>query len=138
MSSMKCPHCGLVQFSTGGACKRCKKELGGAADFKSSRGPTRGGGRGFRFQSAYPLVSWLITLLLLIANSSLAYTVSRRSATDEAEVVGRVVGGVIAWPLVLLIVYGLSRKFRERYSMHAVINYGLGLNTIIQAFMLVH
>ena len=135
MGSIKCPHCGLVQLSTQGACKRCKKDIGVAADFKSSHMPTRGGGSSFRFQSANPSVSWSITLLLLIANSLLAYVVARKSATDVAEIAGATVGGVIAWPLILLIVYALSRKFRERYSMHAVINYGLGLNAIVLAFM---
>lgn len=135
MGSIKCQNCGLVQFSTGGACKRCKKDVGVAAGFKSSHTPTRSGGRGFRFQSTYPLVAWLITLLLLFSSSTLAYVVARESTTDVAEVVGATVGGAIAWPLVLLIVYALSRKFREKYSMHAVINYGLGLNSIILAFM---
>ena len=131
MSSVKCPHCGLVQFSTGGVCKRCKKDIGAAADFKSDQKPTRN----VRFQSAYPLVSWSTTILLLIANSSLAYVVARKSATDASEVAGATIGGLIAWPLVLLIIYSLSRKFRERYSLHAVINYGLGLNVIVQLFM---
>lgn len=135
MSSIRCSHCGLVQFSAGGVCRRCKKALGVAAGFAGSHTPTRGGRGGVRFQSAYPLVSWLVTLSLLIANSSLAYVLARESSTDDAEVVGLTAGGVIAWPLLLLIVYSLSRKFRERYSIHAVINYGLGLNTIIQAFM---
>ncbi len=135
MGSIKCPHCGLVQFSTGGACKRCKKDIGVAADFKSSHTPTGGGRSGLRFQSTNPFGSWVITLLLLIANSSLSYLVARKSATDAAEIVGATVGGIVAWPLVLLIIYALSRKFRERYSIHAVINYGLGLNTIIQVFM---
>jgi len=135
MGSIKCPHCGLVQFSTGGVCKRCKKEVGVAADFKSSDTPTGGGRSGLQFQSTNPPGAWAITLLLLIANSSLSYLVARKSASDVGEIVGATVGGVVAWPLVLLIIYALSRKFRERYSVHAVINYGLGLNTIIQAFM---
>ncbi|HEV2707771.1 MAG TPA: hypothetical protein VGV59_17765 [Pyrinomonadaceae bacterium] len=135
MNSVKCPHCGLLQFATAGNCKRCKKNIGVAADFTSGHKPTRGRQSSVRFQSAYPLASWLITLLLLTANVYLAYGVARKSAADDSEIVGMTIGGVIAWPLILLIVYGLSRKFRERYSLHAVINYGLGLNTIIQVFM---
>ena len=78
-------------------------------------------------------MSWFITLVLVITNSALGYVVAERSDTAVGTVVSRTVGGLIAWPLVLLIIYGLSRKFRERYSIHEVINYGLGLNTIIQA-----
>ena len=77
-------------------------------------------------------MSWFITLVLVITNSALGYVVAQGSDT-AVLVVSRTVGGLIAWPLVLLIIYGLSRKFRERYSIHEVINYGLGLNTIIQA-----
>ena len=77
-------------------------------------------------------MSWFITLVLVITNSALGYVVAQRSDT-AVLVVSRTVGGLIAWPLVLLIIYALSRKFRERYSIHEVINYGLGLNTIIQA-----
>ena len=77
-------------------------------------------------------MSWFITLVLVITNSALGYVVAERSEA-VGLVVSRTVGGLIAWPLVLLIIYGLSRKFRERYSIHEVINYGLGLNTIIQA-----
>lgn len=100
--------------------------------------PLRAGTTSSAAQSTYPLVSWIVTLVLLTANTSLAYAIARKSTTDPAEVVGATVGGLIAWPLILLIIYGLSRKFRERYSVHTVINYGLGLNTIIQAFMSFH
>ena len=131
-SSIKCPHCGLVQFSTGGTCKRCKKDVGVAADF-SSHTPPRGDTGGVRGRTD-PLKSWVITLILVITNSALGYVVAQRSDTTTVGlVVGRTIGGLLAWPLVLLIIYGLSRKFRERYSIHEVINYGLGLNTIIQA-----
>ena len=130
-SSIKCPHCGLVQFSTGGTCKRCKNDVGVDADFSSHMPPR--GGRGAVRGRTHPLMSWFITLVLVITNSALGYVVAQRSDTAVGLVVSRTVGGLIAWPLVLLIIYGLSRKFRERYSIHEVINYGLGLNTIIQA-----
>ena len=130
-SSIKCPHCGFVQFSTGGTCKRCKKDVGVAAD-SSTHTPSRGGRSGVRGRT-HSLMSWFITLVLVITNSSLGYVVAQKSDTGVGPVVSRTVGGLIAWPLVLLIIYALSRKFRERYSIHEVINYGLGLNTIIQA-----
>ena len=137
MSSMKCPHCGLVNFSTEGICKRCKKDLAATTDFASRyQSPTQARESSFRFQSDYPLVSWAITFVLLISSASLAYAISRKSTTNSYEALGATIGGILAWPIILLIVYGLSKKFRKKYSLHAVINYGLGVNTIIQSFML--
>lgn len=136
MSSIKCPHCGLVNFSSGGTCKRCKNVLSASA-VTSSVGPSTAVPRqsSIKRENNYPLVAWAVTLLLLIANASLSYVVSRKSNADFYETLGGTVGGMIAWPLVLLIIYALSKKFREKYSLHAVINYGLGLNTIILAMM---
>ena len=39
MSSIKCPHCGLVNFSTAVNCKRCNRELAATADSTASRQP---------------------------------------------------------------------------------------------------
>jgi hypothetical protein len=108
------------------------KDVRVAADSRSHT-PSSGGRSGDRART-HPLMAWFITLVLVIANSSLGYVVAQRvEAAEVRGVVSRTVGGLIAWPLVLLIVYALSRKFRDRYSIHEVINYGLGLNTIIQA-----
>lgn len=136
MSSVKCPYCGLVNFSAAGTCKRCQKELGATADSTGVPRPAAHANQSSpRPQSSYPLLSWLLTLLLLITNASLAYAVSRKAAAEPAEVLGMTTGGMIAWPLIFLIAYALSRKLRERHSLHAVINYGLGLNAIVQSFM---
>jgi hypothetical protein len=138
MSSIKCPHCGLVNFSSEGTCKRCKNVLSASAPAESSSAhtPAAVAPKSSRFRSDNPPVAWAITIVLLVANASLAYAVSLKSTTDVYETVGSTVGGVLAWPIVLLIIYGLSKKFRETYSLHAVINYGLGLNTIIQSIMI--
>ena len=136
MSSIRCPHCGLASFSSTGTCKRCKKALSAAAEPASTYLPTADTKESsFRFRTDYPLVSWVITFLLLIANASLAYVVSRKTTTIPYRALGGMIGGILAWPLVLLIVYLISRKFREKYSLHAVINYGLALNTLIQSTM---
>ena len=136
MSSRKCPHCGFVSFSTAGPCKRCKKDLAAPADPATSYLPAaETAERGARFQSDQPLLTWAITIVLLITNASLAYAVAKKSTTNPNEAFGGMIGGMLAWPLVLLIVYGLSKKFRENYSLHAVINYGLALNSVIQATM---
>src|SRR5688572_20769201 len=105
MGSIKCPHCGLVQFSAQETCKRCKKKTGVQTGVVGGYTSPRSGKSVSAAQSANPFVSWIITLLLLTANTSLALAVSRRSATDPAEVVGATVGGLIAWPLILLIIY---------------------------------
>ena len=136
MSRTKCPHCGLVNFSTAGACKRCKKDLAAAPDSASSYQPASHANKSSsKSKSDYPLVSWVITVVLLTANASLAYVVAQKSTTNPYETLGGTIGGMVAWPLVLLIVYAVSKKFREKYSLHTVINYGLGLNSIIQSFM---
>src|SRR5207244_4100428 len=83
-SSIKCPHCGLVQFSTGGTCKRCKNDVGVDADFSSHMPPRSG--RGAVRGRTHPLMSWFITLVLVITNSALGYVVAERS-----EAVGLVV-----------------------------------------------
>ena len=111
--------------------KGSKKDVRVAADSRS-RTPFPGGRSSDRART-HPLMSWFITLVLVIVNSSLGYVVAQKvEAAEVGGVVSRTVGGLIAWPIVLLIVYALLRKFRERYSIHEVINYGLGLNTIIQ------
>jgi uncharacterized paraquat-inducible protein A len=136
MSSIKCPHCGFVSFSSAATCKRCKKVLATSGASSDTNQPAAVSNKSsFKFQSDYPLVSWALTFILLITNASLSYAVSRKSTTDPSEALGMAIGGVLAWPLLLLIVYGVSKKFREKYSLHTVINYGLGLNTIIQSTM---
>jgi hypothetical protein len=136
MSRIKCPHCGLVDFSSAGICKRCKNVLSASAESSSAYLPTAVTGKsGNRLRSNYPLVAWAVTIVLLISNAYLSYAVSRKSTTDDSEALGSTVGGILAWPLILLIVYGVSKKFRAKYSLHAVINYGLGLNTIILSMM---
>ena len=136
MSTIKCPHCGLVNFSSVGTCKRCKNFLSASAESSSAYRPTAVARQGsVRLWSDYPLMAWAITVVLLISNAYFSYAVSRKSTTDGDEAVAETVGGILAWPIVLLIVYGVSKKFREKYSLHAVINYGLGLNTIIKSIM---
>ena len=112
---------------------RSRKRVGVAADFNRYM-PPRVGGSTVRFQGARPLMQWLITLVLVLTVSSLGYVVAQKVDPNEVGgVVGRTIGGLIVWPLILLIIYGFSRTFRKRYSIHEVINYGLGLNIIIQA-----
>lgn len=132
MSSIKCPHCGLVNFSTEGTCKRCKKDLAATADSASTQQPIIPASESsFRFQSDYPVAAWAITIVLLISNLSVCYVLARKSSTNSYYVLGGMIGGTVGWPMILLIVYGVSKKMREKYSLHAVINYGLGLNTMI-------
>lgn len=132
MSSIKCPHCGLVNFTTAGTCKRCKNDLAAAAESASSYQPTPHDYKSsFRFQSDYPLVSWAITIVLLISSAGLSYAIARKSTTNFYAAFGQTIGGILVWPIILLIIYALSKKYREKYSLHAVINYGLGLNIII-------
>ena len=132
MTSIKCPHCGLVNFSAAGNCKRCQNDLAATADSGSSGlAPDSIEESSFRFQSEYPLAAWLLTLVLLISNTSLSYAIAGRGSASSARILGGVIGGVVAWPFVLLVVYVVSKKFREKNSLHAVINYGLALNTLI-------
>ena len=77
MISIKCPHCGLVNFSAAGNCKRCQNDLAATADSGSSRlAPDSIEESSFRFQSDYPLAAWLLTLVLLISNTSLSYAIA--------------------------------------------------------------
>jgi ribosomal protein S27E len=136
MSSIRCPHCGFVSFSSAVTCKRCNKVLATSGASSGTRQPRAVSNKSsFRFQSDYPLISWALTFILLITNASLSYAVSRKSTTDPSEALGAAIGGVLAWPLILLIIYCVSKKFRERYSLHTVINCGLALNSIIQSTM---
>jgi hypothetical protein len=58
-------------------------------------------------------------------------TRSHQTGSNAARAFGEACGSLIAWPVVLLIVYGISRRFREKYSFHAVINYGLAMNMVV-------
>jgi hypothetical protein len=136
MKSSKCPHCGLVNFSSVDICKRCKNVLSPSAESASAGPPTAVARKSsLRHGSDHSLGAWAITIVLLIVNASLSYAISQKSAGDSYEALGRTVGGMLAWPIVLLIVYGVSKKFRGKYSLHTVINYGLGINAIVQSFM---
>lgn len=135
MSSVKCPHCGLVNFATAETCKRCNQDVLAPGEFKSTPASLHETESSFRFQSDNPSITWVITLVLLIPNLFLSYAVAQKTSNNPAELFGGVIGGLIAWPLILGIIYALSRSFRERYSFHAVINYGLGMNVIVMTFM---
>lgn len=117
MSSIKCPHCGFVQFPADGLCKLCKKELGG---------PARDAGS--------PL-AWLVTVILLIATAAVAYGISQRTAADAAETFGGMISGLVAWPVVLLIARAIMPKLQEKYSIHTTLNFGLMIGLVVQTVM---
>lgn len=84
-----------------------------------------------RFAGEQPLLSAFITFALLILNGILAYGQAQRKHVSAATMVGYIMGSELAWPAVLMVVYGISRSFREKYSMLAVINYGLAVNAVV-------
>ena len=129
MSSKKCPNCGLVNFATASICSRCKYDLASAPIPVAGRQEVKRSAA--RFTGEQPYLAALITFSLLIFNGLLAYGQSQRKHISSAETVGYVLGSEIAWPAVLIVVYCISRSFREKYSMLAVINYGLAVNTVI-------
>jgi hypothetical protein len=138
MSSKKCSQCGLVNFATAVTCKRCSNDLASAADSTVSRQPPAEyiiDEGSVRLKSDNPILSALITLVLVIFNLLMSYTHSQREHISSAGALGRMIGSVVAWPILLLIIYGISRKFRERYALHTVINYGLAVNAIVNYFM---
>jgi hypothetical protein len=135
VSSIKCPHCGLVNFATAETCKRCNQDVRAPGEFKSAPVSAPETASSFRFQGDNPAITWVITLVLLIPNLFLSYAVALKTSNNPAELFGGVIGGLIAWPLILGVLYGLLRSFRERHSFHAVINYGMGMNVIVMTFM---
>lgn len=88
-----------------------------------------------RFAGEQPLLSASITFALVILNGILAYGQAQRKHASAATTVGFVMGSELAWPAVLMVVYGISRAFREKYSMLAVINYGLAVNAVVNLML---
>lgn len=136
--SKNCPQCGLVNFATALTCKRCNSDLAATADSSVRRQPPAEyiDKESVGLKSDYPILSALITLFLVALNLEMSYTHSHRAHISSAEALGQMIGSVVAWPILLLIIYAVSRKFRERYSLHTVINYGLAVNAVVNFFMM--
>jgi hypothetical protein len=136
MSSKRCPQCGLVNFATAVTCKRCNHDLASTAASVSRQPPTEYiiDEGSVRLKSHYPILATVATLFLVTFNLSVSYTHSHRGHTNSAGALGQMIASLVAWPLLLLIIYAVSRKFRERYPLHTVINYGLAVNAIVLYF----
>jgi hypothetical protein len=135
----KCPRCGLVNFATAETCKRCNADLSSALDSAASCetpvAPNRESS--VRLTDDHPVISWIITIVLLIFNATVTYYHASQAHVPAARAFGQVCGSEVGWPAILLIIYGVSRKFRERYAFLTVINYGLAINAVVNWFMVV-
>jgi hypothetical protein len=73
----------------------------------------------------------MVTIGLVILIVILSFAGSRNKQIESARLLGQVIGSVCSWPFFLLLIYAVSRKMREKYSGHTVINYGLAIDTVI-------
>ena len=136
MHSTKCPHCGLVNFASSETCKRCNKDISDVVDVVGSSLPAPTVRESsVRVASDHPVIAWALTVLFATSLIGTSWARSLHNGSNTAYAFGAMCGSLIAWPAVLLIVYGLSRKFRERNSFHAVINYGLAMNLVATTMM---
>jgi len=133
----KCPRCGLVNFATAETCKRCNADLESALDSSASRETpaVQTEESSARITTDHPVISWIITIGLVIFNALVTYHHASEANVPAARAFGEVCGSEVAWPAILLIIYGVSRKFREKYAFHTVINYGLGINAVVNWFL---
>ena len=138
MSDKKCSQCGLINFATAVTCNRCNSDLAAPADSSVRRQPhaehiDEGS---VRLKGDHPILSALITVFLVTLNLEMSYRHSHKAHLSSADALGQMIGSVVGWPILLLIIYAVSRKFRERYSLHTVINYGLAVNALVNFFMM--
>jgi uncharacterized membrane protein YbhN (UPF0104 family) len=84
------------------------------------------------------MLSWVIPICLLILNANLAIALSRNTQVDPARALGQMIGSMLAWPIILMIVYGVSRRFRNKYALHTVLNFGLAINAVASASLTFH
>jgi hypothetical protein len=136
MHNTKCPNCGLVNFSSAEKCKRCQKDISDVVDVAEKSKPEPVKVSSVRIGSDYPLAAWVVTFALVMSIVGTSLTFSKHSGSNAARAFGEVIGSLIAWPMVLIIVYGVSRRFREKYSFHAVMNYGLAINMVVASMTL--
>lgn len=136
MLNTKCPHCGLVNFSAAETCKRCKKDISAVVDIADKSKPAPVKESSVRMASDSPVAAWVVTCILTMSIVGTSIATSLRTGSNFYRGFGAVIGSLIAWPLLLLIVYAVSRKLREKHSFHAVMNYGLAINMVVGSMML--
>src|SRR6267143_1553000 len=121
----KCPSCGLINFATAETCRRCNADLSSALDSGAGRETPaiQTEESSVRLTNDHPVISWIITIVLSIFIAAVTYAHASEAHIPAARAFGQVVGAEVAWPALLLVIYGVSRRFRERYAFHTVINY---------------
>jgi hypothetical protein len=136
MSRKKCPECSLSNFATAETCKRCNTDLAAIAPSLSREPPTEYVyDEGPQVGSAHPILAWIVTIDLVTTNLVVTYNHGQAKNVNTARLLGQMTGALIAWPCIFLIIYGASRRFREKYAFHTVINYGLAMNALVSFFM---
>ena len=136
MHNTKCPHCGLVNFASSDTCKRCKKDISDVVDVVGSSQPAPVQESSVRIASDHPVAAWALTAVFMMSIVGTSLVRSNHTGSNAARAFGELCGSLIAWPAVLMIVYGISKRFREKYSFHAVINYGLAINMVVGSMMM--